>query len=589
MRFLSNILSTIIGLFLFVMILIFGLIFLGALLGGSNSSKVSVKENSVIELDLAKISSDYGGQYYIKDFDYKQVNNDGFVDVLRALEAAKTDTKIKGISIINGTNNLGLAQLSELRQKLDEFKQTGKFVVAYGDIYSQKHYYLNTIADTVYVNPVGALDFRGLGSEILFYKDFQEKTGIKMEVIRHGKYKSAVEPYLENTISEANREQNLVLLNSIWNSISAAISKSRNITVDSLNSIANNLAAQFPEDALALNMVDKVVYEDEYHNGIKHALGVAKNDAYNKVKIKDYAFDVANTVKSYEKVDKVAVIFAQGTILSGEGDVSYIGEGSIRRSIQEARNNKTVKAIVLRVDSPGGSALTSDLIWREIELTKNVKPVIVSMGNLAASGGYYISCNADKIYADPATITGSIGVFGVVPNIATLSNNIGIHASQVQTHKQAIGYSVFEPMTTDFRADVTKSIEKVYDTFIGRVAKGRNMTKEQVNEIAQGRVWTGAEAVKIGLVDELGSLDDAIAEAAKMAEVENYKVSDFPMYETDFEGILSKLFAFSFLQSKETLVKEYVGEQAYQALEQQKILQKMEGVQAILPYRLDIK
>jgi len=571
------------------MILFFGLIFIGAVFGGSNSGKVTVKDNSVIELDLSKIVNDYGGQYFIKDFDYTQVNHDGLVDVLRALDAAKTDTKIKGISILNGTNSLGLAQLSELREKLNEFKQTGKFIVAYGDVYDQKQYYLNTIADTVYINPVGQLDFRGLGAEILFYKELQEKTGIKMEVIRHGKYKSAVEPYLENSISEANREQNLALLNSVWGTISTSISESRNISMDSLNYIATNLAAQYPENALALKMVDKVVYEDEFHNGIKHALGVAKTESYSKIKILDYAFDVANTVKKQKTDDRIAIIFAQGTILSGEGDATYIGEGSIRRSLENARNNNKVKAIVLRVDSPGGSALTSDLIWREIELTKKVKPVVVSMGNTAASGGYYIACNANKIFADKATITGSIGVFGVIPNFAQLSNNIGIHASQVQTHKQAIAYSPFEPMTEDFRTDMTKGVERIYDIFISRVAQGRNMTKEQVNEIAQGRVWTGAEALENGLVDEIGSIDDAIAEAAKLANIKTYRISDFPKYESDFEGLLSKLFAFSFLKTKEALIEEYVGTQTYKALQQQKMIQKMEGVQAILPYQIDFK
>lgn len=589
MRFLSNILSTIIGLFLFFMILFFGLIFLGAVFGGSNSSKVSVKDNSVIELDLSKITDDYAGQYYIKDFEYTQVNNDGFIDVLRALDAAMVDDKIKGISIVNSTFNLGLAQLSELREKLASFKQTGKFVVAYGDTYTQGQYYLNSVADTVYVNPVGEIDFKGLGTEILFFKDLQEKTGIKMEVIRHGKYKSAVESYLENSISEANKEQNLALLNSVWNTISTDISKSRKIRVDTLNKIANNLLAQYPENALAYKMVDKVVYEDEFHNGIKHALGIDKTADYNKVKIKDYAFDVANTVTDYAKADKIAVIFAQGNIMGGEGDVSYIGEGSIRRSLEKARNDEKVKAIVLRVNSPGGSALTSDLIWREIELTKKVKPVVVSMGNVAASGGYYISCNANKIFADNATITGSIGVFGVVPNISKLSNNIGIHASQVQTNDQAIGYSVFEPMTDAFRANVTQGIERVYDTFISRVAAGRNMTKEQVNDIAQGRVWTGAEAKKNGLVDEIGNMDDAIKEAAKLADLDTYKLVDLPLYETDFEGILGKIFAFNMIKSQEMLIKEYVGEQAFKALEQQKMLQQMKGTQAILPYQIDFK
>ena len=588
MKFIQNVLATVVGLFLFFMILFFGLILIGTLFGGS-SNKVQVKSNSVIELDLSKVSNDYGGQYYIKDFEYTQINNDGFVDVLRALENAKTDDKIKGITLVNSTSGLGLAQLTELRKSLEDFKTSGKFVVSYADVFAQRDYYVSSVADTIYLNPVGQFDFRGLGTEILFYKDLQDKTGIKMEVIRHGKYKSAVEPYLQNNISEANKEQNLTLLNSVWSTIVSDISKSRKISIDSLNSFAENLSAQYPNQALAKKFVDKVDYEDVFHAGVKKALGIEKTKDYNKIDILDYAAEVANTVTGASSSNKIALIFAQGTILSGEGDTSYIGEGSIRRALEKARNDKNVKSVVLRVDSPGGSALTSDLIWREIELTKKVKPVVVSMGNLAASGGYYISCNASKIFAENNTITGSIGVFGTIPNVSELAGKVGVNAEQVQTHKHGVQYSLFEPMTDEFRNEMLQSIEHIYDVFLTRVATGRNMSKEQVNEIAQGRVWTGTDAKRLGLVDEIGNLDDAILEAAKLAEIDDFKTVDFPKYETKIDNILGKMFGISMFKTQEEVIKEYVGEEAYEMLNQVKTAQKMKGIQAILPYKLTIK
>lgn len=370
MNFLKNIFSTVIGLFVFLFILFFGFIIIAALFG-NNEKTVTVKDNSVIELNLEEVTNDYAGKFLYEDFEFlNEEKTNGLSDVINAIDAAKTDSKIKGISILNNISLLGMAQSKALRDKLEDFKKSGKFVVAYANSYSQKEYYLNSVADTIYLNPVGEMDFKGLSSEVMFYKDFQEKTGIKMEVIRHGKYKSAVEPYLANEMSEANREQISVLLNSVWNSVVADISKSRKISVDRLNEIANGLLARTPEMAKAEKLIDKIAYEDEYHDGIRKALKVKKDEEYNTVSIIDYAHKNSTTGKKPATDNTIAIIYAQGTILSGEGDVNIIGEGSMRRSLQKARKDKNVKAIVLRIDSPGGSALTSDLIWREIELTK---------------------------------------------------------------------------------------------------------------------------------------------------------------------------------------------------------------------------
>ena len=587
MRFLGNVLATVIGLFVFFMLFFFGIVLIGTLFSGSSES-TTVDNNSVIELDLSKITNDYAGKFNYKDFDYFEANHDGLSDVIYAIDEAKTDPKIKGISILNDESYLGMAQIKALRDELEKFKKTGKFVLAYSNMYNQKEYYLNSVADTIYINPIGELDFKGLSSEIMYFKDFQEKYGVKMEVIRHGKYKSAVEPFLENKMSDANREQISALLNSVWNSMVIDISKSRKIPVSQLNTIANGLLARTPEMAKNEKLVDKIAYEDVYHNDIRKALKLDKDEEYNKISILDYAENVATTTRSYKTKNRIAIIYAQGEIGNGEGNVNLIGEGSMRRSLQEARKDKNVKAIVLRIDSPGGNALTSDLIWREIELTKQVKPVVVSMGNLAASGGYYIACNANTIFAEENTITGSIGVFGTLPNFAPLTSKIGINVEQVNTHKNAAGYSVFKPLDEKFRAITLESVEKIYSTFVSRVANGRRMTTTQVDAIAQGRVWSGAQAVKIGLVDKIGGMDEALKEAARLAKIETYRTRNYPEYEKNFSDLLNNLGG-PFIKSKENFIKEEVGQENYKIIEQIRKMSGKKGAQTLMPFEISIK
>lgn len=439
------------------------------------------------------------------------------------------------------------------------------------------------------MNPVADLEFKGLSSEVMFYKDLQEKTGIKMEVIRHGKFKAAVEPFLSNEMSPENREQISTLLNAMWSTIATDISESRNIPLDSLNSIATNLSARTAQMAQEKGLIDRVAYIDEYQSGIRKALGIKKDEEINTVSILDYAESNGLSNMVLDSDDEIAIIYAQGEITGGEGGLNYIGEKSMRRSLRDAADNKDVKAIVLRVDSPGGSALTSELIWREIEMAKKKKPVVVSMGNLAASGGYYISCNADRIFTEPTTITGSIGVFGVLPNFTELANNIGVHTEQVSTHTNASGYSVFTPLEDETRAIIQESVEGVYDTFITRVAEGRNMTKEQVDAIGQGRVWAGTDAVKNGLADELGGLDEAIAYAAKLGETNSYSIVNYPEYERNFEDILNNLTSMPFAKSKESFIKEEVGEENYQVIQRIRRASQLRGAQVIMPYEITVK
>ncbi|WP_367772050.1 signal peptide peptidase SppA [Flavobacterium sp. WC2421] len=586
MKFLGNVLATIVGLFVFFMLFFFGIVLVAAVFGGE-SEAVAIKSNSVIELNLEDIKYDYAGKYedpWINIFSDKK--SIGLSDVINAIEVAKNDSDIKGISILNNESSLGMAQSKELRDELESFKKSGKFVMAYANSYTQKEYYLNSVANTIYLNPVGDMDFKGLSAELMFFKDFQEKTGVKMEVIRHGKYKSAVEPFLENKMSDANREQTTALLNSIWGSVVSEIASSRKVSVEKLNEIANGLLARTPEMAKAQKLIDVIAYEDVYHDAIRKALKVDKDEDYNKVNVFDYAKKIKTTSIVTDTQNKIAIIYAQGEIQSGEGDVNTIGEGSMRRSLQEARKNKDVKAIVLRIDSPGGNALTSDLIWREVELTKKVKPVVVSMGNYAASGGYYIACNANTIFAENNTITGSIGVFGILPNFSQLTKKIGINVEQVRTHENASRYSPFVPLDEKFKAVTLEGVEHIYNTFVTHVAEGRKMTFEQVDAIAQGRVWAGSEALKIGLVDKIGSLNDAIKEAAKLSKTQKYGTQNYPEYKKDFNDLLSSL---PFAQSKVNFIKEEIGEENYMLMEQVKRFQEQKGVQAMMPFEINIK
>ena len=570
---------------------LFLLMIIGAAIGGSVDNKFEIEKNSVLKLNLNEEMPDYAGK-----FDYGELNDlfkgnkkyNGLSNILEAIEYATTDSKIKGISIVNNNINAGMAQTKAIRDALIEFKKSGKFILAYSDVLGQKDYYLNSVSDAIYLNPVGALDFKGLATEVLYYKDFQEKYGVKMEVIRHGKYKSAVEPYLAQEMSDANREQISTFLNSIWSEMKTEIGLSRDISIEKLDLIADGLLARNAKKAVETKLIDKLIYIDEYNDIIKKKLNINKDDEYETVDIYDYAEHTSKKIKTntYKIKDEIAIIYAQGQIMYGEGDESTIGQGIINKSLKKAREDDDVKAIVLRVNSPGGSALASELIWREIELTKAIKPVIVSMGNLAASGGYYIACNADKIIAEPNTITGSIGVFGTLPNAYEFMNDIGINAEQVTTNKNSVDYSFFEPMQDEQREIIKEGVVDIYELFTNRVATGRGMKQEAVHEIAQGRVWTGTDALNIGLVDELGGLDLALQRAAEAAKLDTYKTQELPIYEKDFEKMFE---SFGLIKTKEELLTEELGIQNYRILKKMKNITQMQGTQMLLPYDIEIK
>lgn len=582
LKFFKYVIASMFGVGLFFVLLFIGFMIFGAIFGGSDVPKVD--KNSVLELDLSSVTNDYNGKF--TDPLITMLNEDkghGLTTILKAIEYAKTDDKIKGIVMSNNTYSLGAAQAKALRDQLLDFKKSKKFIVSYGDYYTQGQFYINSVADTIYLNPVGMLDLKGLSTEVMYSKKFQDQSGFEMQVVRHGKYKSAVEGYLDDKMSDENREQLTYLLNGIWVNFADDIAKSRKITVEKLNDITNNLNARTPQLALENKLIDKIDYEDALHNGIKKALKVDKDKEYKKISISDYTTAVKPKLQKDTKAkDYIAVIYAQGVIMPGEGSISVVSEGAMNKSLKKAREDKKVKAIVIRVDSPGGSALTSDIIWREIELTKKVKPVVVSMGNVAASGGYYIACNANRIFAEPNTITGSIGVFGTIPNVNKLAEKWGFNAEQVSTHDNSVDFSLFEKLTPKTLEVLTESVENTYDVFLDRVSKGRGMSKEDVNEVAQGRVWTGHQALDRKLIDEIGGLQDAIAHAAKLGKTKSYKVTNYPIFDNKFN--IKDLFPMVGIKNNtDEILKKELGTEAYQALQQIKKASQIQGIQALMP------
>ena len=586
MKFLRNLLAAILGCLIAFGVL-FGMFVIFAALMGNADDGVVVGKNSILELSFTEPIRDYVGRDDSDPFAALWDDEVGLDDILHAIKVAKEDTNIEGISFTTSFLQAGLAQVQEIRKALLDFKSTGKFIYAHSDFYTQKDYYLASVADEMYLNPVGAMDFKGLATEILFFKDLQEKMGVKMEVIRHGKYKSAVEPYLSNTMSPENRLQIKELIQSLWDTMIADISASRSINEEDLNIIADTLGGRTPKYAVTSGLIDGNLHFDEYETLLIDKMGLEEDAEISYVEFRDY-IKVARKKRLLTGKDKIAVVYAQGEIYYGEGGKDFIGQGLVVSALQKAIESESVKAIVLRVNSPGGSALVSDIIWREVELAKEVKPVVVSFGNVAASGGYYIGVGGDKIFAEPTTITGSIGVFGTIPNAHELAGKIGINAEQVGTNKNSVDYSLFEPMSDSFRDVVQEGVEDTYEVFLERVAAGRNMSIAAVDSLAQGRVWSGVDAKENGLIDELGNLDDAIAAAAEMAELDSYGIRKYPKYKSDFERLMEDLGGVK-AKIGEALIQEEIGTEAYQFLKEFKDITKQKGIQAKMPFSLNIK
>ncbi len=505
---------------------------------------VTVSNNTVLTLKLNRPLLDYQGSTKDDLFsaffqEYMAVD-----EIVEAIDKAATDGKIKGISIETPVVIGGWSQTTAIREAIARFKESGKFVYAYADTYTQRAYYLSSVADSIFIPAAGAIDLRGLASELTYYKSFQDKTGLKMEVIRHGKYKAAVEPYLEDEPSAANLEQIKQVLASLWNEVSSEIRDNRGLDSASFEAIVHSAEARDPERALALGIIDRIAYRDSYEEALKLAVNADSNpvsagSALNTMNISSYGRVQTDPAPSTS--DRIALIYAQGTILYGEGSPTLMGQTTMNKALVSAREDNTVKAIVLRINSPGGSALTSDLIWREVEKTAKVKPVVVSISDIAASGGYYIATPATYIIADKTAITGSIGVFGTLPNASAIAKEWGINSYSVGTHERSFTYSVVQPLSDSFRAELQDGIERTYDLFIERVATGRGMTPEEVDAIAQGRVWSAKDGLEVGLVDEIGGLHRALEKASELANIESYKVRKYPRYKSDIERLLGDL------------------------------------------------
>ncbi|MDP1800566.1 MAG: signal peptide peptidase SppA [Bacteroidota bacterium] len=549
-----------------------------------DENEVSVaKTNSVLKIELDGAIIDREKENPFKDFgelaSLANKGGNGLNVMLDKISKAKTDDKIKGIYLYSKNLEAGFATIEELRNGLEDFKKSGKFIYSYAEYYGQKEYYLASVANKIFLNPQGDLDWKGLSMSLMFFKNAFEKLGVEVQVFRHGKFKSAVEPFLLDKMSASNRHQSETFLNSIWNTMITQVSKDRKISIEELNKMANTLQIRFPEDAVG-NLVDAAVYEDEVISEIKKKVGVAEKEKLNLLDLEKY--DPKDKKVKGKDVQKIAVIYASGSISSGEGDDDEIGSDALAKTIKEARLDDKVKAIVLRVNSPGGSALASDVIWREVVLAKKAKPVIVSMGNLAASGGYYISCAADRIFAQPNTITGSIGVFGMIPNIQkALDQKLGITVDTVNTNLHSDVGGALRSVSASEYDYIQSGVEKVYDVFTKRVAEGRNMSQADVDSIGQGRVWTGSDALKINLVDELGGLNDAIAYAVKKAKLTDYKLVELPKQKSPFDAFLGK----KETELESRLIKKNLGISYSYFKQLQKIL-NVKGIQARLPFEM---
>lgn len=562
------------------------LMFISMIATLGSSSVVTIKDNSILKLDLQKPiqeqAVDNPFEMFGDEFGQMYKSTIGLDDILNGIKSAAKDPKIKGIYLNVPSVSASPATLKEIRDALVKFKESGKFIYAYADNYSQGGYYISSVADQVTMSVTGLLEFRGMAMQVMFYKGLLDKLDLDIQVIRHGKFKSAVEPFLTDKMSDANREQMTLLANTLWHTMLEDISASRNLSAESLNQIADEMFFGSSTKAIEYKLIDKTCYKNDVAEDLKALLHVTEDKDLNLTNLSEYKSSIkpeSNTSK-----DEIAVIYAVGQIVSGKSGNDEMGSESMVKLIKDAYKSDKVKAIVLRVNSPGGDGTASDIIWNEIEQAKKAgKIVVTSMGDYAASGGYYISCNSDYIIAEPNTLTGSIGVFGVIPSVQrALKNKLGVTIDAVTTNKHSDAADIMRPLNTEELTVYQEFIDDFYGIFTKRVADGRGMEQTAVDDIGQGRVWAGADALKIGLVDALGNMDDAIAKAAELAKIENYKVSYFPK-KKDF---LTKLMENANSDNNiETLIKNELGDHyyIYKGLNQ---LKKGDGVQALMPFQI---
>ncbi|MBT8326488.1 MAG: signal peptide peptidase SppA [Bacteroidia bacterium] len=512
----------------------------------------------------------------------------GLNDILHSIEKAKTDENIKGIILDLTTLSAGYAKLSEIRNKLEEFKETGKFVYAYADYYYYQTYYLASVADSVFVNPEGEMAFTGMVAEVAFFANSLEKLGVEMQVVRAGKFKGAVEPFTRNNLSPENKEQIQVYINSVFDQTLEKISETRGISVEKLKEDADKLEIKGVAQFIENKYIDAAVYKDEFYSAMKRRMGIETTEKVPLVSELKYSKTLGKRGAGKERI---AIVYSNGEIVGGKGDGTQIAAEDVVATLKKVREDDRVKAVVFRINSRGGSSLASDIIWREAKLLAETKPLIVSMGDVAASGGYYIATPASKIVAEPTTITGSIGVFGLIPNAQKLLNDkLGMNFEYVGTGAHSDIGRIDRDMTADERAYIEQIIDRIYDTFLTRVSDGRNMTKDEVNEIAQGRVWTGVMAKEVGLVDELGGLEKAIELAAGEAELEEYKIKEYPRETDPFNMLINKMNGNSSIEAQLAKLSEAsVFGKYVKSLADLEKWGSEHSVQAMMPYDITVK
>ncbi|WP_374361360.1 signal peptide peptidase SppA [Cloacibacterium sp.] len=580
--FFKNVFANIIAILIILMV-IFGffmlLIFASAM---SEDQKPSIENNSVLVLNFKNPILDSYTEAETSIFDFGSKKNTLLIDVLNAINKAKTDDNIKGISIETDEIQAGITQIDDIRAALEDFKKSGKFVYAYGNNMSQKSYYLASVADKLFLNPVGMVELKGMSTEVTFFKDFAEKYGIGVDIIRHGKFKAAVEPFMRNEISPENKEQLSTLINDIWGNISTKIKASRKIDDTSYKTAVDSLYGFIPEMALKNKLADKLLQKSEYENILKSNLKIKASKDLKEVSIGKYV----NTLESNSDSDnEVAVLYASGEIFNGD-DYSDIHSEKYVKYIKNLADDDNVKAVVLRVNSPGGSGNASDEILFELQQLKKKKPLIVSFGDYAASGGYYISMAADKIYSEPNTLTGSIGVFGMITNFKDLANRNGIRSDIVATNANSQIYSPLSGAAPGTIPILTKSIESTYKRFVYFVTQNRKKTFEQIDAIGGGRVWSGTRAKEIGLVDELGTIQQAITFAASKAKLKDYNIQSYPAKVSKFEEFFKNA---DEDEIAARVISKKIGKENYSLFERVSNPKFNNGVQMSLPYKITIK
>jgi protease-4 len=587
-NFLSSLLATLVG--LVIMTLLVFLIFLGIIAASTSKEVPEVEENSVLLMKLNAQITDRSNEDPFAQFlsgNFMGADIMGLDQILKDLDKAEADENIEGIFLRLGALSAGVSTVGEIREALLDFKKSGKFIYAYADAYTQKSYYLASAADSIFMTPEGMFLFNGLSAEVMFYKEALEKVGVEMQVIRHGSYKGAVEPFLRQDLSEENREQIESYVGATWDKILGDIAESRGMSQEELNQIADDMLTVDSKNLVETGMVDGLIYYDEMLSLLKEKMGVEEEDDLEAISLKSYKNVPPAKKKEYSR-DKVAVIYAMGSVVDGNAPEGFIGSERISKAIRKARRDKSVKAIVFRINSGGGSGSASDIIYREVLLAAQEKPVVASMGDLAASGGYYIAAPADTILASPATITGSIGVFGLFPNLQGLLNDkLGVTTDVVKTNRHADILTPFDPLDAEERVIAQRLIDNFYTRFVNIVSEGRGMTYEEVDAIAGGRVWAGTNALELGLIDMHGGLEKSIEVAAEMAGLEEYRIQSLPTLEDPFTAIMNQLTGNAMMRTDRLLRRELGDE--YIHYRKIREIRNMHGIQAVMPYEIEIR